>query len=104
MIPVVVDKPNLYEVINKLQTLGSSKQVAQFFEANEVKGQLNRTSTCPVARYVRAQTAPELVMVNSLAVAVVDGNVTDQVRIDSGSPVSRFVQDFDRGMYPELIV
>lgn len=105
MIPIGVDKPNMYEVINKLQTLGSAKQVAQFFEANRIKGRQNASSYCPVANYVRQQTGAGAVAVNCLSVAAMSfaGN-GGFVLMEASSPVSRFIQTFDQGMYPQLVM
>lgn len=99
------DKPTLTELVDKLESLGSSEHIAMFFEQQGIKADQANAFSCAVAKYVQNGTGASFATVTPQKVCTYpcnDIDPADEVSI-IGSPVSHFVHDFDRGKYPELV-
>jgi hypothetical protein len=94
------------EVIDKLQALGSAAQIADFFAAEGITGQLKEAERCPVANYIARETGCADTLVDHLFVTYGSDTAKTVNQISwveiGGTPVGEFVADFDHGRYPKL--
>jgi hypothetical protein len=93
--------PTVPEVVDKLQALGSPRQIADFFASEGVLGWPGMRTACPLANYLRRET-DVAIAVGTTYITVVMSWPPD--RIDTTeTPIQDFVMGFDFGQYPELI-
>ena len=90
------------DCIEKLQTLGSSGQIADFLIREQIRGTPGQSFNCAVAQYLKRETGLEKPSV-STGWAHRHGHPGTIVPIEDYSPLQRFIQDFDLGLYPELV-
>lgn len=82
-------RPTPREVVERLDLLGSSQAVADFFATQGITGYRICPNDCPVARYVERETGGHHRVYGGLGLPP---NVRD------------FIADFDRQRYPHLVV
>ncbi len=102
MIDNAAVKPTLSDVVDKLETLGSSRQIADFLEQQGILGVRGNAYSCAVAQYVERETGI-MVGVNIIRIAPVTAVSDDEMVSLLGSPLSDFIAHFDAGNYPELV-
>jgi hypothetical protein len=112
-------RPSVAEVVEKLQAQGSARQIAEFLAQEQITGELNSGSSCPLANYLRRETHRNVIVTGArvlvtelkevqraearegFAVTVV---ISPMVVADTrGTPIHAFVRGFDEGDYPELL-
>lgn len=113
---------NLEEAIDKLVAQGSAAQIALYLEEQGVVGDIAKSESCAVARYIQRTTGATHVLAGTSGVSiredgvvgiveeisfwVADGSwdeIPKYVEIPEYAEIGRFVDDFDRGKYPNLI-
>lgn len=98
----MTDHPTIPELVDKLQTFGSSRQIAQFFVQENITGVTAQSFKCAVAEYLTRETGKPAQVSFAWAKEKYD-SVSDPVMIADYSPLQDFIREFDRGEYPELI-
>jgi hypothetical protein len=87
------------DVLDKLATKGTPRQIADFLEAQKVTGRHDSMS-CPVHTYAQraARTTKFMVMTYG---TIIHGDMRF-IRIANPLAVSDFIQHFDHHFFPEL--
>jgi hypothetical protein len=84
-------------VLAKLAAIGSSRQIAEFFEREGITGLVGYSISCPVANYVRREAG---------AMVIVGARFWSFPFVLGQNPipdvVGDFVCHFDRGEWPQL--
>lgn len=86
-----------------LEALGAtSQEVAVKLTELDCKGRITRTTLCPVAVYLKRCGFPSAGV--SQRTVLVDPDDAELISIRTPDPVARFIDDFDDGAYPGLII
>lgn len=80
-------RPTMTEVIERLDLLGSSMAIAEFFATQGITGYRMCANDCPIAHYVERET----------------GQHRKVFGLGMPNNVLGFISDFDRKHYPNLI-
>lgn len=92
------------DVVDKLEALGSSEQIALFLEQEGVKGVRNCPSACAIAEFVGDACGAPLVRVTAQSITAQRfGHAAECAPIYIDGPIIDFILDFDEGRYPELV-
>lgn len=89
-----------------LEALGAtSQEVAVKLTELDCKGRITRTTLCPVAVYLKRCGFPSAgVSQRTVLVDPADWDDAELISIRTPDPVARFIDDFDDGAYPGLII
>jgi hypothetical protein len=93
--------PTVPEIIDKLRSLGSPRQIADFLASQGVVGERLVAGACPLANYLHRE-AHEPVSVGALSIGVGWPPIAQPDTYIIGTALQGFVREFDAGRYPEL--
>ena len=94
--------PTIGDCIDKLQALGSSQQIADFFEQEGIRGTRKNSFKCAAAVYLKRETGLDRMCVSAHWAAQY-GEPDTTVLIHWYSPLEQFIREFDRGQHPKLV-
>lgn len=96
--PTTEEHHTLAELLGKLESLGTSRAIEQFFYDEGVRGERRRSANCPVQKWLEVMTG------HAYSVGSCFVHSADRRRIvaELPSPVVRFIADFDSGRYRRL--
>lgn len=96
------------EMVNKLQALGSSDQIALYYEGRGIKAETCHSMACVVAVDAletygfKASVTPTSLWIQKDS-DYAYGAETDDVEFERNSPLGEFISRFDHGDFPNLI-
>jgi hypothetical protein len=83
-------------LLDKLGSFSTPDEVAQYLEGQGIVGDLRKGSTCPVSKYT-TQNGANYVYTSRRSM------LTDRKIYNLPEVVSKFVEKFDEGHYPNLV-
>jgi hypothetical protein len=104
MPPTVITTDDELQVL--LGTLGTSpEQVAETLRAKGIKGQPMQAHSCPIAKWLSAETGAAVVTVDtgSCGVYLGFGPGRESVQATPPGAVDQFIVQFDDREYPDLV-
>ncbi len=90
------------DAVNKFAEFKTADEVAEFLRERGIKGQIGNLNRCPIAEYVNGASGVNCeVDDDSVAVAF---NDDAEAKYIMSAAMKEFVQKFDAGDYPDLIL
>lgn len=100
---VLPEAPTVTELLDKLQALGTHREIALFLAERGVVGTCNNAQHCPIAHYLQDETGKPGIRVgeDEMVIWRTTGAYEEQQKLPPA--VKDFIAFFDSHMHPDLI-
>lgn len=95
--------PTVAELLDKLATLGSHRQIALHLAERGINGTPCNAGSCPIAHYLQVETGNPEIHVGDDDCAVWRGGALPDERHSIPPAVKDFIAFFDAHLYPDLV-
>lgn len=91
----------LQAVVDELESLGSTEAIAEYLVSLAYIGVVADCERCIVARYIANELRPDEIEVDTGEIWIRIAG--EHAAVDTPPVVAEFLNDFDSGLFPELI-